>query len=460
MTAVDLAQVPAQRRDPAALRGVVRGALHLQGEAEYDALVTPWNLAVAVRPAAVLLAEDAADVAACVRAAGELGMKVAVQCTGHGAAADQAGTVLVSTRALDECTVHAEERWARVGAGVKWQRVVDEAAPHGLAPLCGSSTDVGVVGYTLGGGTGPVARTHGAASDLVRTLEVVTGDGVLRRVTPSDDPDLFWGLRGGKGVLGIVTAVEFDLVEQAVVFGGGLYFDGVETEVVLRAWRDWCASLPDTATTSVAVLQLPPLPFVPPPLAGRTTVAVRYVFTGSADEGERLLSPLRDVAVPVLDGIGVLPYAAIDAVHTDPVDPMPAVETSALLRDLPDEALDVLIGTTGPGSTSPQLLVEVRQLGGAAARPSPHESAFCHRDAAFQLLAVGVPSDPWVEAHGRLLVEAMAPWATGGRLPNFAATDDPAEFARCYTEQVLARLRQVSLAYDPAGVIAASGLVR
>ena len=293
----------------------------------------------------------------------------------------------------------------------------------------------------------------------MRAFEVVTGDGVLRRVTADLEPDLFWGLRGGKGVLGIVTAVEFDLVEQAEVYGGGLYFDGADAAAVLSAWRTWSDGLPETATTSVAVLQLPPLPSVPPPLAGRTTVAVRYAFTGDAVEGERLLAPLRQVAEPVLDGIGPLPYGAIDAVHADPVDPMPAVETAVLLEELPPEALEVLLAAAGPGSRSPQLLVELRQLGGAVARGGAVESAFCHRDAPYQLLAVGVPADPWVEAHGRLLVEALAPWTTGRGMPNFTATDDPAVFARCYDPEVLDRLRRTAAAYDPHGRIAAAALL-
>lgn len=452
--------VPEQRDDFSALRARVRGALHVPGDPEYDALVSPWNLAVRVQPAAVLLPDDAEDVAGAVRAAGALGLRVGVQCTGHGAAVDHAGTLLVRTTALDECTVHAEQRWARVGAGVKWKRVVDAAAPYGLAPLCGSTTDVGVVGYTTGGGIGPVARTHGVASDRVRAFEVVTGDGGLRRVTPHDEPDLFWGLRGSKGALGIVTAVEFDLLEQPEVYGGALYVDGADAGPVLRAWRDWSAGLPETATTSIALLQLPPLPAVPPSLAGRLTVAVRYAFTGTADEGERVLAPLRAVAEPVLDTVAVLPYAALDAVHADPIDPMPVVEDGALLRALPDEALDVLLAAAGPGTRSPQVLVEIRQLGGAIARAGTHASAFCHRNAAYTLLTAGVPADPWVEAHGRLLIEAMAPWATGARLPNWTATGNPADFAQCYTPEVLKRLRRISRAYDPAGVLTASALVR
>jgi len=172
-------------------------------------------------------------------------MTVGVQATGHGPIPSLAGHLLVVTRDLDEVTVHADERWARVGAGVKWIRVIEASAPYGLAPLNGSASDVGIVGYTTGGGVGPMARTFGLAADRVRAFEVVTGDGELRRVTPTRHPDLFFALRGGKGVAGIVTAVEFDLLPIATFYGGAVYFDGQDIPAVIDRWRSWSKALPD-----------------------------------------------------------------------------------------------------------------------------------------------------------------------------------------------------------------------
>ena len=206
-----------------------------------------------------------------------------------------AGHLLVVTQGLDEVTVHPEG-WARVGAGVKWLRVIEQAAPYGLAPLNGSTSDVGVVGYTTGGGVGPMARTYGLAADKVRAFEVVTGDGEFRRVTPTEHPDLFFALRGGKGATAIVTAVEFDLVHLPTFYGGAVYFDGADAAAVIDRWRDWSAELPEQATTSFAIFQLPAMPGVPPPLAGRMTLSVRFLWTGDADEGARLLDQIRAVA--------------------------------------------------------------------------------------------------------------------------------------------------------------------
>jgi hypothetical protein len=439
----------------APLRERLSGTLALPDEPDYARLATPWNVAVRTTPAAVVDAGGPEDVVEAIRFAGAAGLAVAVQATGHGIAADLDGALLVHTGRLDECVVHPEG-WARVGAGVRWQQVIEAAAPHGLAPLCGSSPNVGVVGYTTGGGLGPMARTFGMTSDHVRAIEVVTGDGALRRATATENADLFWGLRGGKGALGVVTAMELDLVPLSEVYGGALYFDGTDAATVLHAWRDWCADLPEQGTTSIALLQLPPIPGVPEPLAGRLTVAVRFVWTGEPAEGERLLTPIRDCAAPLIDAVGPMPYTAIGMVHSDPVDPMPAHEAGDLLSDLPPAAVDALLAVTGPGSGSPQTVVEVRQLGGAVARGAATPDAMCHRDAAFTLLAIGVPVPPMgdaVVAHAAQVREAIAPWATGGQLPNFQCGTGAERLARSYDEPTLSRLVAIAERYDPNRVL-------
>jgi FAD/FMN-containing dehydrogenase len=433
------------------LDATTQGTVAVQGSEEYDALVSPWNLAVPVHPAAVLAARTAQDVVEAVRFAARHGLLVTPQATGHGPIADLVGAILVNTKGLDECVVHPEG-WARVGAGVKWIRVVQAAAPHGLAPLSGSITDVGIVGYTTGGGLGPMARTYGLAIDRVRAIEVVTGDGVLRRVTPTHDPELFFGLRGGKGMLGIVTAIEFDLVHQPTFYGGSLWFDGEHAATVINRWRRWSAELPEAATTSFALFQLPAMPGVPPQLAERLTLSVRYVWTGDPAEGQNWFAAMREAAPVLLDDVALKPYTEVDSVHTDPLDPLPAHEAAAVLTDFPAEAADALLAMTGHGSGSPQVLVEVRQMGGAVARRGAHESAFCARDAAYALLLVGIAGTPGMEAHGDAVLKALAPWTGGHRMPNFTfAAEDSLD---AYDTPTLARLRRAIHAYDPDGVIA------
>lgn len=438
------------------LQAVLPGKVFTPSDERYPGLVVPWNVAQPVRPLAVVVAEQDADVVATVQTAAEHGVRVGVSCTGHGATEDYADAVLVRTAGLDECTVHPEG-WARVGAGVQWQRVLDAGAPHGLAGLCGSAPNVGIVGYTLGGGNGPVARTFGLASDHVRTFEIVTGDGTLRRVSAEEEPDLFWGLRGGKGSLGIVTAMEFDLMPVAELYGGAIFFDGAATADVLRAWQTWSETLPDEATTSIAILQLPLMPGVPEPLAGKLTVSVRFAYVGDAGRGANLLAPMRAIATPIVDMVGPMPYAALARIHSDPTEPMPAHEEATLLAELPPAALDVILSAAGPGADNPQIVVELRHLGGALSAPRP-DSLVSLDDVAYSLLAIGIAAGPdatsAVAAHGAALMAAVAPWATGRLLPNFGASSAPDRFERSYDASSYARLARIAADHDPGRVFA------
>ncbi|MBV5245495.1 MULTISPECIES: FAD-binding oxidoreductase [Mycolicibacterium] len=452
------------RRDEAlrSLRDQVATPVALPGEPGYERC-RPWNVVAPVEPAAVVLATSPEDVAGTVRFAAAHGFRVTVQATGHGAVGVGPDTILIQTSAMRHVSVDVVNGTARVGAGARWQDVLDVATPHGLAPLCGSAPGVGVIGYLTGGGIGPLVRTYGLSSDHVRSFDVVTGGGRLLRAAPDENADLFWGLRGGKATLGIVTSAEIDLLPVPEFYGGAVYFAADDVADVLRAWAAWCVDLPETINTSIAIQQLPPLPEVPEPLAGRMTVAVRYAAVGDVDEAEQALAPMRAVATPVLDTVGVLPYAAIGAVHADPVDPMPINEDQALLRELPPEAVEALLAAAGPESGSPQAIVELRHLGGALAREATHRSAFCHRNAAFSLAVIGVPAPEiadMVIAHAGAVTGAVAPWSTGGQMPNFAPSYDPARPSRVYTDDTLHWLAGLADRYDPARTLATGQVIR
>src|SRR5688572_10922006 len=226
------------------LARAVTGPVLSPGDPRFADEVAPFNVAHQPRPAVVVGATSTADVAAAVRWAADRGHTVAVQATGHGLTGSLDGAVLITTDRLDTVVVDPASRSARVGAGVRWRGVIDAAAPHGLAPLSGSSSGVGVVGYTLGGGLGLLSRQYGFAADHVRRAELVTADGAIRAVDAETDPDLFWALRGGKGNLGIVTELEFDLVPVARLYGGGIFFPGGSAPEVLHAFREWTTTLP------------------------------------------------------------------------------------------------------------------------------------------------------------------------------------------------------------------------
>ena len=436
------------------LAAAVAGPVREPGDDGYAAEVASFNLAHAAAPAVVVGATGAEDVAAAVRWAARAGLRVSVQATGHGLLADLAGTVLVSTRRMTGVTVDPVARTARAQAGVRWAEVIEAAAPHGLAPLSGSSSNVGVVGYTLGGGLGPMARRFGFAADHVRRFTIVTADGLIREVTATSDPDLFWAVLGGKVGFGIVTELEFALMPVARFYGGTVFFPGEAAAAVLHAWRAWAPTLTDDTGTGVAVLRLPPLPELPEPLRGRTVVAVRVVHLGPADEGAAVLAPMRAVAAPLMDLVAEMPYAAIDAVHMDPTTPMPVRDRGVTLGSLPAEAVDALLATAGPDVPAPLAMVEIRLLGGSVARRPEVDNAVAGRDAAFSVFTVGAPFGPPVEAvqaATAAVVASVAPWTCGGLL-NFLGESTPERIGQIWDETTAARLVAVRGRVDPTGL--------
>jgi hypothetical protein len=411
-----------------------------------------FNTAVTHRPAVVVAATSGRDVAAAVRYASEEGLPVAVQGTGHGAATPSEGTVLISTRRLQGLSVDPVARTARVGAGVKWRRVIDAAVPHGLAPLSGSSSDVGVLGYTLGGGMGHLARRRGFAADHVQALEMVTSGGDRRRVTAQSDPDLFWAVRGGQSRFGVVSALEFDLFSVSRFFGGAMVFGTGAIGDVLHAFAAWAPTMPEEVTTSVALLRLPPIDEVPPPMRGVVTLALRFGLTGSAEQGEALLAPMRRVATPVLDSVGPMSFAAVDAIHMDPQEPLPSVVRGGLLHSLPAESVEALLDAAGPGVDLPVVQVELRLMGGALGRPADVPNAVAGREGAYALTVVAPAPPPLRDiapVAADAVVGALRPWSTGTSLVNFAGNGDSSS---AWMPEVLERLQRVKATMDPENV--------
>jgi FAD/FMN-containing dehydrogenase len=441
------------------LRSRVHGPVYVAGDDGLAAEVATWNVAVQHTPAVAVGATCAEDVAAAVAFARAHGMQVAVQATGHGPVRNAAGALMVTTRRMQGVRIDPLRRTARVEAGVKWQRVLEAAAPFGLTGLCGSSSGVGVVGYTLGGGLGSLGRLHGFSADHVVSVEMVTADGAIRNVCPESDPELFWAVRGGKGNFGIVTVIEIELLPISSLLAGGLFFAGEDAAAVLHTYRTWAPALPEEVTTSIAVMRMPPMEMVPEPLRGRTVVHLRYAYAGSdLAEGERLLSPMRAAGRVLLGFVHPLLTTEMDAVHMDPVDPMPSWEKGMGLASLPEEAVDALLAAAGPQVEIPLMMVELRQLGGALARQPKVPNAVPGRDAAWELFVVG-PAVPElaqvVPAVGRGVLAALAPWrAEGGLLNHLGDVTGPDEVARVYPPAVIERLREVKQAVDPEGTFA------
>ncbi|WP_255621714.1 FAD-binding oxidoreductase [Pseudonocardia sp. DSM 110487] len=432
----------------------VRGPVLVPGGQGYDAECAGFNQSVQHLPALIVGATDVADVRAAVEFAASHNLPVAVQTTGHGPSVPADGALLINTRRMTGVRVDPVTRTARVAAGVRWEQVIREAAAYGLAPLNGSSHLVGVVGYTLGGGIGPLARAYGYAADRVREIEVVTADGQLRRASEEQHPDLFWALRGGKGNFGVVTSMEFDLVPVGRLYGGGLFFPSERAAEVLHAYREWTRSMPEAMTSSAALIRFPLLPEIPAPLRGRFAVHVRIAFLGAPDEGELLVRSLRAVAPRIVDTVADMPYTDVASIHSDPTEPLPAYERSLMLAEFGSDTVDTLIKLAGPDSDGSLMMVEVRHLGGALSRPPSVPNAVGNRDAEYLVFALtAAPPDQAGKATAEIdqLINAMTPWGTGQSYLNFMGGLDASRerTRRAYDPGSYERLTAIKTTYDP-----------
>ncbi len=437
----------------------LRGSVQAPGGADWEEECSAFNLAAVPHPQLLVCAADRDDVAEAVRYAGEQGLPVGVLSTGHGCALGPTTIdrgLLISTRRMQELRLDPERHSVTVGPGVTWKQVMEAAAPYGLAALCGSSSGVGVTGFCLGGGLPVLGRAFGFAADHVEELEVVTGDGEVRRVDREHNPDLFWGLRGGKGNLGVVTSLTISLPQVASVYGGCIFYGQDHIAEVLRAFPAWASTLGTDSAGSVAVLRLPPLPQLPEPLRGQTVVQLRFCHLGEDAEGARLLEPMRGLAPALIDGVQRIPYSALDSVHMDPDSPLPYEERGGLLRELPPEAVEALLGVVGPEQRVPILVCELRLLGGELSREPEGGNAIGARDAAFTVFAVGVltpETAPGLAASLDAVVEAVRPWSTGHTFANFhGQPGDAADRARAWTPDNYQRLRALAQRYDPEGL--------
>ncbi|MEX5235825.1 FAD-binding oxidoreductase [Kocuria arenosa] len=424
----------------------------------YERETSAYNLATAIRPDVVVGAVDAGDVTTAVAWAAAHRVPVGVQATGHGADRPMQGGLLINTARLQECTVDPDTRTARVGAGVRWRTVLEAAVPHGLAGLNGSTTDVGVVGYTLGGGMPVLGRTFGFAADRAYSFDVVTTDGAHRTVDAEHEPELFALLRGGKGNLGIVTAMEFQLVPLDGLYGGGIFYPGADAREVLTTWSRWSADLPETASTSIALLRLPEMDIVPEPLRNQFVVHLRYACTADEEESARLLSPMRAVSHPVMDTVGPMSYRDVDAIHMDPPVPLPYLDAGRLLEDMGEATVEALLAHAGPGTGCPLLLVEIRLLGGALGRtPEGAADLVAGREGSYLLNLVGLAVPPAAEQVPRAitgLLEALEGHVSDRTLVNFqgALGGDPGS-ARAWTDEGHARLVAAKVNYDPENLL-------
>ncbi len=441
----------------------IAGRIATPDDSDWDQARAAWNLAADQHPSAVALVEGAADVQEVMRFAAGNDLRVTAQGSGHGALSLRIpeGTILVKTERMRGIEVDPGARTARVEAGVLSLELVEAAAAHGLCSLPGSSPDVCVTGFTLGGGLSWLGRRYGFACNRLRAVELVTADGEARTVDAENDPDLFWALRGGGGGYGVVTALHVDLVEMADVYAGALLFPAEVGAEGVRAYRDWAAGVSEDVTSIIRFLRPPEIPDVPEFLRGKELLVIDAACIGDQAAGEAAIAPLREIGEPALDTLGQIPTPGICKIHMDPEQPVPGFGHHRVLRELSDEAIEAWVAAVGPGSGTPLLLSELRQLGGALGRPDPDGGALTHLDAGWVMYGVGMVMGPeMAEAVGAGLDrmhEAMEPWAADGGYFNFA--DRPCDTDAILPADVCTRLAGVKRQWDPDGRVIGNHVV-
>ncbi|CAO5245917.1 Mitomycin radical oxidase [Frankia sp. AgKG'84/4] len=440
-TAVGAAPAHAGAATARDLSLALRGKVLLPGDPDYDAERVGFNTLVQHHPNAIVMVESARDVATAVGVGARIGWPIAVQTTGHGVSVPADGALLINMRGLTGVNIDAGARTATISGGVRWRDVVAAAAPVGLLPPVGSTSNVGAVGYVTGGGVPIMGRTYGYAADRVRSIDLVTLDGRLRRLSATREPDLFWAVRGGKSNFGAVTAFEIDLLPQAQVYAGNLTFPAASAEEAFRAYVRWTEGVSDQLTSVATFLRYPDVPQVPPQLRGVFVLLIRIVYVGSARDGAAEIAALRALG-PSADTVAEIPVDQVDTVFSVPTTPGATPTASGLVGGLSDDGVATILAAVGPGVTLPAGFVEIRHMAGAFGRGPSTANALGHRDAEFLVFISNtvpdtVAPEPVEQAQQRI-VGQLGPVLTGGRVPTFLGPLDTS-------------VEAVRSAYDPAG---------
>ena len=448
--------VTVQRHPLQQLRGRFRGALLRPGEEGYDEARRVWNGAIDRRPALIARCAGTDDVQAAMRFAREHDLPVAVRGGGHsvlGYGVNDGG-IMIDLSQLKAVAVDPGARTARAAGGLTWAELDLATQRHGLATTGGSVSSTGIGGVTLGGGFGHLMRKHGLTVDNLRGADVVTVEGERVRA----DPDLLWGLRGGGGNFGIVTAFEYDLhAVGPMVLGGPIFWPVEQAADVLRFLREFGPSAPDELGVAIIAMLAPPMPFLPAERYDTPVLGLLPVWCGDLAEGARVLAPLRNLGTPIGDMIRPVPYRSVQSLLDVSAAPgNPSYWRSHRLPDLSDDAIDVITGAVA-SITSPLSLLNGWLVGGAVSRVAPDATAVGPRDPGFELrmIANWRPGDPDGDRHRHWVRqgwENLRPYSAG-QFATFLSDEGRAGVEAAYGDR-LGRLTALKNRYDPANILA------
>ena len=432
----------------------LRGTAVRPGDEDYDLERTVWNGAHDRRPALIVRCAGVADVIRTVDLARTEGLPLAVRGGGHsipGFSTVDGGIVLDLSR-MRGIQVDPTRRTAAAQAGCTWKDLDAETQQFGLATTGGLVSSTGIAGFTTGGGIGWLMRKHGLASDNLVGADVVTADGQLVHASPSDHPDLFWGLRGGGGNFGVVTSFEFQLHQVGpTVLSGLAFYPADEAEQVLRGYRAACATAPDELTTLVNLTTAPPVPFLPESVHGKPIIGIGGCWSGDLDAGADATAPFRSLGTVIADVFAPTPYAGWQQA-LDPLYPRGIHNyfRSAFLRTVDDASLRVLLDSFATVPT-PLTEIHLQHLGGAVGRVPADATAFALRDQEFivNVVARTPNADGFADVvdWARGVTSALGPDA--GTYVNFTGESTAAVVRASYPPDTYERLVELKNAYDP-----------
>jgi FAD/FMN-containing dehydrogenase len=439
------------------LRQAVRGEIVTPADEGYAEASRIWNgMHDGRRPALIVRCSGVADVIAAVGFARSNDLPLAVRGGGHSVAGFSTcdDGLVIDLGPIRNVRVDPEARRAYVGGGAVWADVDHETQAHGLATTGGLISTTGVGGFTLGGGIGWLMRSNGLACDNLVGADVVTASGKLVHVSESENPELLWGLRGGGGNFGVVTQFEFALHPVGpIVYAGPIFYAAEDAPALLRLFRDWAPGAPDEITSIVDLTTAPPLPVIPESWHGKKVAALIAAWSGAVEEGEALVQEFREVAAPVADLLGPVPYTVIQSL-IDPLWPrgIHSYFKSTNLTRLDDGLIEAFCErhAAAPG---PQCEIHVHQMGGAIGRVGADETAFPERSMPFLLNTVsGWHDSALADDHvewSRSVVAAAAEASTGRAYSNFQGDEDASE---SYSPDTYDRLVALKDEYDPTNV--------
>jgi FAD/FMN-containing dehydrogenase len=450
----------------AELRPTFAGDLVRPADPSYEEHRRVWNGSIDRHPALVARCTGVADVLAAVRFARDRGLLTAVRSGGHSFPGHSTcdGGIVIDLRPMRGIRVDPVARTSRAQAGVLLGELDRETQAFGLAAPAGIVTHTGLAGLTLGGGIGWIMRKHGLTIDQLVSVDLVTAGGELVKASETENPDLFWGVRGGGGNFGIVTEFEFRLVPLGPqVMAGPVFWAMEDARQVLRFYRDWIAGCPDELMTIVVQRKAPALPVVPPELVGKRVIAVAACYSGPVEEGERVLAPLKGFGRPVLDLCRPKPFLA----HQAMFDPSFRRGCWYYVRScdvaaLEDGVIDAVC-EHGLRIESPVTSLALWQMGGAVARVDDADSAFHGRNAGFTFNINGnTETEAGFEAErqwARDFWSALAPYHTSVYV-NFLMEEGEERVKEAYGEAKLARLKSLKRKYDPTNLFRVNQNIR